>query len=120
MALTSNKAHTDFPSITFQTDSTTVADGDVLTASSGRVYTLKVVNGVGGASYIKMYDDKSPTVGTTDPVFVFRCDNNITHTITSKTGIKFSTACSLNMSNTGGTAAGSNPASTCSYYLFGS
>jgi hypothetical protein len=120
MALTSNKENSDFPSMVFQTDVDTGMNGDVLTASSGRVYSIKFVNGHGGATYLKMYDDKAPVAGTTDPILVFRADNSTTHFIVSKTGIKFSTACSINASNAGGTSAGSDPGSTCSYNLFGS
>ena len=120
MALTSNKENSDFPSLVYQTDVDININGDILTASSGRVYAIKFVNGHSGATYLKMYDDKAPIAGTTDPVLVFRADNSTTHFIASKTGIKFSTACSINASNTGGSAAGSDPGATCSYNLFGS
>jgi len=121
MALSSNKENSDFPSLVTQSNSTTAADGNLLTGDSGRVYALSVKNAVGGGViFIKFYDDKQPTVGTTAPIFQFQCTASTTHVITSKTGLKIGTALAICMSDAGGTAAGSNPSSTCEYTIFGS
>lgn len=120
MALSSNKENADFPSLVTQTDSGTTADNNVLNGDSGRVYALSVKNAVSGLTFIKFYDDKQPTVGTTAPIFQFQCTASTTHFITSKSGLKISTGLSICMSNTAGTAAGSSPGSTCEYTIFGS
>ena len=120
MALSSNKENSDFPSLVTQSNATTTADGNILTGDSGRVYAISVTNAVSGLTYIKFYDDKQPTVGTTAPIFQFQCTASTTHVITSKTGLKIGTALAICMSNAAGTAAGSSPGSTCEYTIFGS
>ena len=120
MALSSNKENADFPSLIAQSDATTAADANLLTGDSGRVYSISVVNADTTFAFLKFYDDKQPTIGTTGPIFQFRATSATTHHITSKTGIKISTALAVNLSNTAGTAAGSNPGATCTYTIFGS
>ena len=122
MALTTNEDQSDFPSLIRQTSATNAADTDVLTGTTGRVYALYLENTTGSPSnaYFKLYDAKAPTVGTTDPIAVFRVRALVNQVITFKTGIKIGTALSTACVQSGGTAGTSNPATTVAATVFGS
>ena len=122
MALTTNEDQNDFPSMIRQTSATSVADTDVLTGTTGRVYTMFIENVTGSPAnaYFKIYDAKAPTVGTTDPIAVFRVRASVNQVITSKNGIMINTALSTACVQSGGTAGTSNPATTVATTVFGS
>ena len=122
MALTTNEDQSDFPSVIRQTSATSTADADLLTGTTGRVYTLFVENVTGSPAnaFLKIYDAKAPTVGTTDPIGVFRVRASINQIITFATGIKIETALSTACVQRGGTAGTSNPATTVATTIFGS
>ena len=122
MALTTNEDQNDFPSLIRQSSATATADTDVLSGTTGRVYAIYLENVTGSPAneYFKMYDAKAPTVGTTDPIAVFRVRASVNQIITSKTGIKISTALSTACVTTGGTAGTSNPSTTVKSTVIGS
>lgn len=67
------------------------------------------------ASYLKLYDHASPTVGTTAPDWVFRANAGEILRITfQKSRPKFTTALSLCCVTAGGTAGSTSPTSTVS------
>lgn len=103
-------------------DGTTSASAnvDLLTPGTGRVYAAKCDNSTGGGSvaYFKIYDAKAVSVGTTEPIFVFRCTAVTTHWVSSKQGIKISTALTTAISDEGGKSASSGFA-TFKYTIFG-
>jgi hypothetical protein len=121
MTVSNNDAQTDLPSVIMQGGATaTTAHMDLLTGSTGTVYTTSVNNGHSGTIYLKFWDSKSVTVGTTDPIFVFRATASKVHTISSKTGITISNGLSVGVSDAGGTAAGSAVGANAQWVVFGS
>jgi len=105
MSTTSNKAHTDFPSLIVDTTLTETLQEDQLTGTTGRIYSITITNGAGSDVYFAIYDSKNATAGTAQAC-LFRCDSGVDHTITSKTGIPINTAltyaCSTNQNGSGG------------------
>ena len=122
MAVAYNKSQSDFTSIAMQTSGTSAADTDLLTGTTGSVYTIAINNTANGSEeeHLKLYDSKAPTVGTTDPVMIIRAYRAKTLIMTSKQGVAFGTALSAAMVTTGGTAGTTNPDSAAEYAIFGS
>ena len=122
MALTSNNCHSDIDSVIVQTSASTTADNNLLTDTTGSVYTIMLDNRSGSsANYIKLYDAKTATHGTTDPVFCAEVAASGICTIVCASGISFSTALSAAASNTAGTASGgAAPGGTFKYTIYGS
>ena len=116
MSTTSNKAHTDFPSLIVDTTLTETLQEDQLTGGTGRVYAITVENGHSGDIFFAIYDTKNPTAGAAQNC-LFRVDQNATMTISSKTGIPISTALSYNC---GTSAAGAGSVSSSKAFIYGS
>lgn len=60
-------------------------------------------------SYVKLYNDPSPTVGTTIPDMVVRIAAASVRTVYIPSGVVFDTALSVGCVTTGGTAGTTNP-----------
>jgi hypothetical protein len=116
MSTTSNKAHTDFPTLISDTSLTATLETKQLTGDTGRVYSIHIVNGHSGDIFFAIYDSNNPTAGAAQNC-LFRCDQSVNMTITSKTGIPISTGLSYN----GGTSAAmGGTVSSSKAYIFGS
>ena len=121
MALTSNEGQADFPSMINESGTTaTSAKMDLLTQGSGNVYAM-ILNNVatsGAVTYFKAYDTASPTPGTTEPDFIFRCTQGTTHYISVKSGMAIANALSVSISAAGGKTVTSGFSSFL-YTIFG-
>ena len=116
MSTTSNKLHTDFPTLISDTTLTADLQLDQLTGGTGRVYAITVENGHSGDIFFAIYDTKNPTAGSAQNC-LFRVDQNATMTISSKTGIPISTSLSYNC---GTSAAGAGSVSSSKAFIYGS
>ena len=56
--------------IIHETASTNSLNTNVAT-TEGTLFSVKLVNGSSSAAYVKIFDDESPTFGTTVPILVF-------------------------------------------------
>ena len=63
------------------------------------------------ASYVKIYNDLNPAVGTDDPDFVFVCPASVTRQYTMAGGVALDTALSYACTTAGGTAGDVSPSS---------
>ena len=63
------------------------------------------------ASFVKIYNHASPTVGTTDPNFVFMCPASVTRQYTMAGGTALSAGLSYACTTAGGTAGTGSPGS---------
>ena len=63
------------------------------------------------ASFVKLYNHAAPTVGTTDPDFVFMCPASVTRQYTMVGGVAMGTALSYACTTAGGTAGTGSPGS---------
>lgn len=93
-----------------QTQATVAPDNNVLGAA-GKVYMIEVDNTANAASsYLKLYDDGNPTVGTTAPEDVVRVKAGQKRCLVIPEGLDF-TILSFACVTTPGTAGTSSPAS---------
>ena len=116
MSTSSNKGHTDFPTIIQDTTFTADLMTKQLTGDTGRVYTIHIVNGQGADLFVALYDSDAPVAGAAQAC-LFRFDNGVNMTISSKTGIPISTGLSYNV---GTSAAGTGTVNSSKAYIFGS
>ena len=94
-----------------QTSATSTADTNVL-GSAGVVYTVDVDNTANvAASYVKLYDNAAPTVGTTPPDMVVLVPASQRRQVVVPEGVSFSTALSFACVTVGGTEGTVDPAS---------
>jgi len=84
-----------------------------VTGASGTVYMLDIDNTANptDVAYLKIYDDASPTVGTTDPDFIFKIPVNQRRQIVCPDGLDFAVLSYAVVTSPGtpGTAGPSNP-----------
>ena len=122
MAVAYNKSQSDFTSLAMQTAGIATADTNLLTGTTGSVYTVGINNTANGAQeeHMKFYDSKGPTVGTTDPVMIIRAYRGLTLIMTSKQGVAFGTSLSVAMVQEAGTAGTTAPSNSAEYAIFGS
>lgn len=81
-------------------------------ASSAVVYQIEVDNTANAAaSYLKLYNTGSPTVGTTVPDWVVMIPASVERNITIPEGLTFGTALSYACTTAGGTAGSTSPTS---------
>jgi hypothetical protein len=86
-----------------QTQATVAPDNNVR-GIAGKVYMIEVDNSANAAaSYLKLYDDGNPTVGTTVPEFVLRVKAGQRRPLVIPEGLDF-TILSFACVTTGGTA----------------
>ena len=71
-------------------------------------------------TYVKLYNHASPTIGTTDPVEVYKVAASTAEYFYIPSGIVFSTALSVGAVTTGGTAGTTNPSSSVPLFLIAS
>lgn len=91
-----------------ETSAGATANNDV-TGTSGAIYMIEVDNTANSsASFLKIYDDAAPTVGTTVPDHVFRVPANQTRQIVCPGGMDFA-ALSFAMVTAGGTSGTTSP-----------
>ena len=62
-----------------------------VTLAPGKLFSCKAVNSSSSAAYVKIFDDPSPTIGTTDPVLVFPVAGNATIIYAIPDGLDFTT-----------------------------
>mgnify|MGYP003112448366 CR=1 FL=1 len=118
MAASGNKNTDSVPTYLFDNDLEQAGVFNILNSTTGRVYAI-TLSCSSGTAYLKGYDAKSFTAGTTDPVLVFKYTGATPTTIVSKAGIPFNTALSIGGSNTGGRTAGSVPPSSLNVTVIG-
>ena len=82
-----------------------VGDG----AATGYLITIDNALNAAEAEFLCLYDAQNPTVGTSDPDFVFRVSGAEIREFFCPEGLVFSTACSYATKTTGGTAGVTNP-----------
>lgn len=91
------------------TDANATAETDV-TGASGTIYMIDLDNEANPAdvAYLKIYDDPAPTVGTTDPDFIFKMPVNQRRQIVCPDGLDF-TNLSFAVVTAGGTGGVTAP-----------
>ena len=117
-----NKSHTDFPTYVRDNDAENTGIEDVITGSSGSIYTIYIDNSDNGSqeNFLKLYNTKDPTVGTTVPDVIIRAYRATTLIVTSKQGVAFSTACSAAVVTDDGTSGTTAPGSAVHLAIIGS
>lgn len=86
-------------------DTVVAATPVVAKASSAVLYSLELDNSaVAAATYFKLYNTGTVTVGTTVPDWVIMIPASVSRTITMPTGFTFGTALTYAAVTTGGTA----------------
>ena len=95
-----------------QTSATATADNNI-TNATGSVYMVDIDNtaNAGQAVYVKLYDNASPTVGTTAPDIVCLATQGIRRQYVMPEGVAFGTAISMCCVTAGGTAGTTSPSS---------
>lgn len=93
------------------------ADVDIA-GSSGTLHAVEIDNTANAAiTYVKLYNDASPTVGTTAPDMILMVPASTKMTFHFPGGVAFSTAFSVAALTAGGTAGTTGPTSTVSGIL---
>ncbi len=93
-----------------ETSAGATANNDV-TGTSGTIYMIEVDNAANSSSsFMKIYDDAAPTIGTTVPDHVFRVPANQVRQIVCPGGMDFSNL-SFAVVTAGGTMGTTSPAS---------
>ena len=123
MALTKTNS-TDFDTLLVASNETahSTVHVDLLEDGSGTVHSIAFVNTGGSADpvYLKLFDSQSVTLGTSDPIFSYKMMNaEFTH-IHCRTGISFSTACTLNVNENPATSHVTSNHIAVSYSIMGS
>ena len=86
--------------------------GTVLETTSKILWGITVDNTANGsASYVKLWNNASPTVGTTAPDICLLCPASVKRTYMFPEGITFGTAMTIACVTTAGTAGTTNPTS---------
>lgn len=94
-----------------ETNAGATANNDV-TGTSGAVYMIEVDNSANSAaSFLKIYDDAAPTIGTAVPDYVFRVPANQVRQFVSPGGMDFANL-SFAVVTVGGTTGTTDPANT--------
>lgn len=94
-----------------QTSATAASNNDVVGAPC-TLYTVDVDNSANAASsYVKIYNNASPTVGTTSPDLVVFANAGERRQFVIPEGVSFPTALSFACVTVGGTAGTVNPSS---------
>src|SRR3990167_9218993 len=92
-------------------DSDETAENNV-TGTTGSMFLIDVDNTANGAaSFLKIYDAASPTVGTTAPDWIFKIPASVRRVIGCTEGLAFGTALSFATVTAGGTAGVTGPTS---------
>ena len=105
---------------TFAVQTGATATPDTLKASGGTLFKVEIDNTANSSSvYLKLYNNVggAPTVGTTDPAFVFKCPASASKVYSCPKGTAFSNALYAACVTTGGTAGTSNPSNAAIYRI---
>tara|TARA_R110002012_G_scaffold194495_1_gene362295 strand:- start:551 stop:922 length:372 start_codon:yes stop_codon:yes gene_type:complete len=81
-------------------------------AKTTTVYSIDVDNIGSGVAYVKIYDSKAPTYGTTDPDIMLRVSATTHNIWTVAQGVPFSSGISMMASQADGPDAAAAPAGT--------
>ena len=101
----------DSPQNISESDLTATVVQDVKAGVSGTLWNLDIDNSANGAaSYVRIWDNPSPTNGTTDPDIVIMIPASVRRTIEFVEGFEF-TNLSFAAVTTGGTAGTTDPTS---------
>jgi len=85
-------------------------------SSSATVYTLDMDNSANGAvTYFRLYDDASPTYGTTEPSVIVKVAANARQVWTVSSGLSLGSGFSVAASTVGGHAIGASPSSSFNF-----
>lgn len=76
--------------IIHETASTNSLNSNVALAP-GKLYSVKSINGSSSAAYVKIFDNRSPTLGSTLPVLVFAIGGSATTVYQIPGGLDFTT-----------------------------
>lgn len=101
-----------------QTDAT--ATPDVLKSGSGTLFKIEINNTANSnAVYLKLYNNigGAPTVGTTDPTYVFKCPASTSKVYSCPKGTAFPNALYAACVTTGGTGGTGNPTNDVIYRI---
>lgn len=86
-------------------DTLVAATAVVVKASSAVLHSLQLDNSaVAAATFLKLYNNAAPTIGTTAPDAIFMIPANATISVAIPGGVTFATALSYAAVTTGGTA----------------
>ena len=110
MAVTQGSVAGSYIGPTIIEDASANATAETADASGGTLYQVYIDNsGNTGASFVKLYASASPTVGTTDPDFIFPAAANQTVQFDFPQGVAYVTALTFACVTTGGTGGTTNP-----------
>ena len=79
------------------------------TGEPGAMFALHLKEGDGQITYLNIYDNGNPVLGTTEPDWIFPVSANADFAVYIDSGIAFSSALSLIASVSAGGAAGASP-----------
>lgn len=109
MAVTNNVLLTG---VALLTDTSATSTAVVAKASSAVLYELELDNTANAAaSYFKIYNHGSPTVGTTVPDWVIMVPASTSRSLVIPGGLTFGTAMSYAATTAGGTSGSTSPTS---------
>mgnify|MGYP004452765879 FL=1 len=91
-----------------QTAATNVSDNNI-TGTNSTLYVIHAVSTASNTNFIKIYDARNPTVGTTDPQIVIPITAGQTQVIVCTEGVTMTNAISWCCVDSGGTAGTTNP-----------
>jgi len=86
-------------------------DEDGITDATGRAGAFFVVHIINGSddAYLNIYDNGNPTLGTTEPDWIFPVQENNTYVVYIDSGVAFGSALSLIGNQSAGGSAGAAP-----------
>ncbi len=112
MALTATPQPTPLASVLVQETSATASPGLNVTGASGAWFMIDIDNTLNAAiTYVKLYDDAAPTVGTTEPTWVLKAPATTRLVYAVSTSVAFATALSFAAVTTPGRSGTTSPVS---------
>ena len=108
MAITTQIKQSNVDKVIHQTDCDETADDNIFDGS-GSFFYIHAVNPHSNECWLKIYDTKSPTVGTTAPDFQLHCKGNVTQTVLVRSGVVLSKGLSIAATKEAGTAGTTTP-----------
>ena len=105
---------------TFATQTTATSTPDTLKSGSGTLFKVEINNTTNSSPvFVKLYNNGggAPTVGSTDPAFVFKCPASVSRVYSCPKGTAFANALYAACVTTGGTAGTGNPTNATIYRI---
>jgi len=91
--------------IAADTDTDAIVRADI-TQSPGSLYYIKVINGISATSiFLKLYDNTTATLGTTEPVFIIKVAASATRYCVIPDGMAFSSGITYAVTDQNGNQA---------------